>query len=191
MTTYKGIQGFTIQNLSADPSNPIEGQVWYNSTSNVWKVGELTTVGTWATSGSMSTARYAMGSAGDSSAALAFGGANPGGRTSATEEYDGSTWTTGGSLTGTARSDFGGAGTQTAGLASGGFFTPFPNRSADNEEYDGTSWTSATPLPTGTNGSMETGIQTAAVVFGGYQDAPSPNPGIQVHTFNYDGSTWT
>jgi hypothetical protein len=41
MTTYKGIQGFTIQNLSADPSNPIEGQVWYNSTSNVWKVEEL------------------------------------------------------------------------------------------------------------------------------------------------------
>jgi hypothetical protein len=33
MATYKGIQGFTIQNLSADPSNPIEGQVWYNSTS--------------------------------------------------------------------------------------------------------------------------------------------------------------
>jgi hypothetical protein len=42
MATYKGIQGFTIQNLSADPSNPIEGQVWYNSTSNVWKVEEAT-----------------------------------------------------------------------------------------------------------------------------------------------------
>ena len=27
MATYKGIQGFSIQNLSADPSNPIEGQV--------------------------------------------------------------------------------------------------------------------------------------------------------------------
>jgi hypothetical protein len=40
MATYKGIQGFTIQNLSADPSNPIEGQVWYNSTSSVWKVEE-------------------------------------------------------------------------------------------------------------------------------------------------------
>jgi hypothetical protein len=48
MATYKGIQGFTIQNLSADPSNPIEGQVWYNSTSNVWKVEEATTVGAWA-----------------------------------------------------------------------------------------------------------------------------------------------
>jgi hypothetical protein len=51
MATYKGIQGFTIQNLSADPSNPIEGQVWYNSTSNVWKVEEATAVGAWASGG--------------------------------------------------------------------------------------------------------------------------------------------
>jgi hypothetical protein len=57
MATYKGIQGFTIQNLSADPSNPIEGQVWYNSTSNVWKVEELTTAGAWATGGNLNTAR--------------------------------------------------------------------------------------------------------------------------------------
>jgi hypothetical protein len=57
MATYKGIQGFTIQNLSADPSNPIEGQVWYNSTSNVWKVEEATTAGAWATGNNMNTAR--------------------------------------------------------------------------------------------------------------------------------------
>jgi hypothetical protein len=49
MTTYKGIQGFSIQNLSADPSNLIEGEMWYNSTSGVWKVEETTTAGTWAT----------------------------------------------------------------------------------------------------------------------------------------------
>jgi hypothetical protein len=53
MATYKGIQGFTIQNLSADPSNPIEGQVWYNSTSNVWKVEEATTAGAWASTPSI------------------------------------------------------------------------------------------------------------------------------------------
>jgi hypothetical protein len=192
MAEYKGIKGFKVQYLSADPSNPIIGQTWYNSTSKDLKYTSVTTAGSWATGGSMSTARNALGSAGDSSAALAFGGGTaPGARSSATEEYDGSTWTTGGSLTGTARSDFGGAGTQTAGLASGGYVISPTARTADNEEYDGTSWTSATPLPTGTNGSMETGIQTAAVVFGGFQDAPSPNPGRQVHTFNYDGSTWT
>jgi hypothetical protein len=77
MTTYKGIQGFTIQNLSADPSNPIEGQVWYNSTSNVWKVEEATTAGAWATGGNLNTARYQLGSAGTQTAGLAFGGQIP------------------------------------------------------------------------------------------------------------------
>jgi hypothetical protein len=57
MATYKGIKGFSIQNLSADPSNPIEGEMWYNSTSNVWKVEELTTAGSWATGNNINTAR--------------------------------------------------------------------------------------------------------------------------------------
>jgi hypothetical protein len=74
MATYKGIQGFTIQNLSADPSNPIEGQVWYNSTSNVWKVEEATTAGAWATGNNMNTARDGLAGAGTQTAALAFGG---------------------------------------------------------------------------------------------------------------------
>jgi hypothetical protein len=74
MATYKGIQGFTIQNLSADPSNPIEGQVWYNSTSNVWKVEEATAAGAWATGNNMNTARDGLGGAGTQTAGLAFGG---------------------------------------------------------------------------------------------------------------------
>jgi hypothetical protein len=77
MATYKGIQGFTIQNLSADPSNPIEGQVWYNSTSNVWKVEEATAAGAWASGNSMNTARTNLGGAGIQTAALGFGGQNP------------------------------------------------------------------------------------------------------------------
>jgi hypothetical protein len=90
MTTYKGIQGFTIQNLSADPSNPIEGQVWYNSTSNVWKVEELTTAGAWATGNSMGTARrFSVAGAGIQTAALAFGGTMLVAYLAATEEYDG------------------------------------------------------------------------------------------------------
>jgi hypothetical protein len=107
MATYKGIQGFTIQNLSADPSNPIEGQVWYNSTSNVWKVEEATTAGAWATGNNMGTARRFLAGAGTQTAALAFGGFIPPPVTGATEEYDGATWTAGGSL-GTARYQLGG-----------------------------------------------------------------------------------
>jgi hypothetical protein len=33
MAEYKGIKGFKVQYLSADPSDPIIGQTWYNSTS--------------------------------------------------------------------------------------------------------------------------------------------------------------
>jgi hypothetical protein len=91
MATYKGIQGFTIQNLSADPSNPIEGQVWYNSTSNVWKVEELTTAGAWATGGNINTARSLLAGAGTQTAGLAFGGSATS-VSAATEEYDGSSW---------------------------------------------------------------------------------------------------
>jgi hypothetical protein len=93
MATYKGIKGFSIQNLSADPSNPIEGEMWYNSTSNVWKVEEATTAGAWATGNNMNTARYALAGAGTQTAALAFGGYNPTNNSNATEEYDGTTWT--------------------------------------------------------------------------------------------------
>jgi hypothetical protein len=91
MATYKGIQGFTIQNLSADPSNPIEGQVWYNSTSNVWKVEEATTVGSWASGGNLNTARYGLAGAGLQTTGLGFGGYTTA-NTGATEEYNGSTW---------------------------------------------------------------------------------------------------
>jgi hypothetical protein len=75
MATYKGIKGFSIQNLSADPSNPIEGEMWYNSTSNVWKVEELTTAGAWATGNSIGTARFSLAGVGIQTAGLAFGGA--------------------------------------------------------------------------------------------------------------------
>jgi hypothetical protein len=91
MATYKGIQGFTIQNLSADPSNPIEGQVWYNSTSNVWKVEEATAAGSWATGGDLNTARSTLAGAGTQTAGLGFGGGNPT-IVGATEEYNGTSW---------------------------------------------------------------------------------------------------
>jgi hypothetical protein len=56
--------------------------------------------------------------------------------TGATEEYNGSTWTTGGTMN-TARYQLGGTGTQTAALAFGGR-DPVSNAT---EEYDGSSWT--------------------------------------------------
>jgi hypothetical protein len=51
MAEYKGIKGFKVQYLSADPSDPNIGQTWYNSTSKDLKYTGVTTAGAWASGG--------------------------------------------------------------------------------------------------------------------------------------------
>jgi hypothetical protein len=89
MAEYKGIKGFKVQYLSADPSNPIIGQTWYNSTSKDLKYTSVTTAGAWASGGNLNTGRETLAGAGTQTAGLAFGGSSPG---NATEEYDGTNW---------------------------------------------------------------------------------------------------
>ena len=191
MTTYKGIQGFTIQNLSADPSNPIEGQVWYNSTSNVWKVEEATTVGAWASGTNLPTAMRLQGHAGTTSSALINFGGVPYATTGLSFEYDGSSWTAGGNLN-FARQYIGACGTQTSTLAYGGekgatgcYGTTYG--SCKTEEYNGTSWANG-------NDSI---IDGGAVNLGGTQidaieagDSRAPSPSY-LNTYAYDGTSWT
>jgi hypothetical protein len=84
----------------------------------------------------------------------------------ATEEYDGTSWATSPGSLNTGRSNLGGAGTQTAGLAFGGNYPPAITGAT--EEYDGTSWaTSPGSLNTARRYLAGCGIQTAALAFGG------------------------
>ena len=123
MSTYKELQGITIQSLTSDPSNTDNQPIWYNSTTARFKVKAITTSGTWATGGNMGTTRYMLAGAGIQTAGLAFGGYNDSySPTDETEEYDGSSWTAGGTM-GTARYGMGSAGTQTAGAVFGGYNT--------------------------------------------------------------------
>jgi len=113
MATYTNIQGQNILIVSSDPANPIQGQIWYNTTSNALKA--YADVGAWATGGSLSTARRLLAGAGTQTSGLAAGGEG----STATEEYDGTSWTAGGALP-AARERNAGAGTQTAALTMGG-----------------------------------------------------------------------
>ena len=88
MAEYKGIKGFKVQYLSADPSDPNIGQTWYNDTSKDLKYTGATAAGAWATGNNMGTARYNLGGAGTKSSALGFGGNTPP-FTNATEEWTG------------------------------------------------------------------------------------------------------
>jgi hypothetical protein len=161
MATYKGIQGFTIQNLSADPSNPIEGQVWYNSTSNVWKVEEATAAGAWASGGNLPGNLAVMASAGTQTAGLASFGYTGTVNVNASAEYDGTSWTAGGTGS-TARRNLGGCGIQTSALAFGGYTT---NRVVATEEYDGSTWTGGGNLSAARSGLGGAGITNSRTCF--------------------------
>ena len=181
MAAYTGIQGQNILIVSSDPSDPTEGQIWYNTTSNSLKGYQFVSANTWASGGSLNTGRQSAGSAGIQTAALFYGGFSTA-ATGASESYNGTSWTNTPSLN-TSRYDGGSLGTQSSALYFGG--NPGGGTSTDTEEYDGSSWTTSGNLPVSINAIRGSGTQTAGLAFGG---GPSP---VSSATITYNGSTWT
>ena len=167
MAEYINIKGQSIEVVASDPANPTIGQIWYNSTSNTLKGGGVTTAGAWATGNNMNTARQDSKGAGTQTAALSFGGSlPPGAATGATEEYDGTNWTTSPPGLNTTRYGLAGAGIQTAAVAFGG---EVPTETGATEEYNGATWTSSpASLATARREIAGAGTQASALAFGGY-----------------------
>ena len=191
MATYKEIKGTQIEVLASDPSNPVEGQVWYNSTSNVLKGSVRTTAGAWATGGSLNTGRRAMGGAGTQTAALGIGGnSNPGSppydvKLAITESYNGTNWTEVNDLN-TARgyAARGSGGIQTSALYFGGKSSPGPAGDALTETWNGSNWTEVNNLNTARYNNQGAGADnTSALSFGG-----TPNTAV---TESWNGTNWT
>ena len=187
MAGYNELRGLRVKYLSADPANPEDGQVWYNSTTGNLRVQGIG-VAAWSSGAPLATAIFYNTGAGLQTAALSFGGSTsaPGTAATQTEEYNGSGWSIGGALP-AGRVTSAGAGTQTAGLNAGGA-DAFPGTAqTTSEEYDGSTWTAGGALSTGRRYTAGCGTQTAAIVNGGQ------NPGGTSisDTEEYDGSTWT
>jgi hypothetical protein len=75
MATYYGTYGQKVQYLASDPASPQAGQVWFNSTSNLLKVG-VTQQGAWATGGNLDNWKNFFRRSGTQTSALAFGGSH-------------------------------------------------------------------------------------------------------------------
>ena len=182
MTTYKEIYGTNVEVLSSDPTNPVEGQIWYNSTSQTLK-GYALVAGSWATAGAMNVSKFGSGSAGIQTSALIFGGRDPAASPiSSSESYNGTSWSPTPSLN-TSRSYLGGAGaSNTAGLAFGGQTTV---NTGVNESYNGSSWTELNDLNTARRFLVGCGTNTAALAFGGFVTASSGA------TETWNGTSWT
>jgi hypothetical protein len=185
MTDYKTIRGKKIKSFATDLDNEqAEGQIFYSNTDDQFKTAVASSA--WSSSGPLLTGRRGFWGTGTQTAGLAFGGKDGPGAgtavTNATEEYNGSGWSTGGNL-GTARYVLGGAtnAPQTASLGFGGY-GPLTN---STEEYDGSSWTSGGNLNTARGFLAGAGTQTAALGFGGYTSGDVNN------SEEYNGTSWT
>jgi hypothetical protein len=186
MADYKNIKGFNIQYLDSDPPNPIEGQMWFNSTSQTLKGVEAggAPAGTWASGGSLNTGTNSQVGAGTQTAALNISGSSTA-RTTVVESYDGSSWSTVTSVN-VARNEAGGCGTQTAALFVGGTSNNTPAIEGNTELYNGTSWTEVNNMTSARDNLVQAfGTQTASIVAGG---APGP---VATFTESWNGTSWT
>ena len=185
MAQYTGIQGQNILIVSSDPANPVEGQIWYNTTSNLLK-GYTYGVASWASGGNLNTARSQISALGaDATNVLNVGGYayGPNAYQSAVEQYNGTSWTT---KTGTPTS-LGfrtSGGTVTAGIVMGGHDNSSP---AQCITWNGTSWTVVNSINSGAYGIFGNGSQTAAFIVGSSEPVLRPN--TQTETWN--GTSWT
>ena len=155
---------------AGDTGNTIAEE--YNVSTNI------ITPAAWASSNNLNTGRNAGAGFGIQTAAVMTGGNAPP-ESNATEEYDGSSWTSVTNYPASKRFIVG-TGTLTAGLVAGGS----PDVATVNK-YDGTNWTAANSIPTATNGGTMFGTQTASVFSVGR------NPSVTTNTYEFDGTNWT
>jgi len=182
MADYKEIIGLDVEAKSANPTNTITGEIWFNTTTGKLSYKKADGANTWTTGGDLNVGRKSHGGAGTQTAALMFGGAgvvppHAGIDQALTEAYNGSSWTEVGDLnqSGYSMADYG---TQTAAGAVGRLTSP--GGSKIHEQYNGTSWTETTDTNSNKAYTKGDGTQTAALVFGG-----------EPETELYNGSSWT
>jgi hypothetical protein len=177
VATYYDIFGQKVQYLSSDPSPVTEGQVWYNSSTNLAKV-QVSATAAWTTQGVYPQAvRDAFGFGASSTAALVAGGANPGigGRKSDAFSYNGSAWTTLTSVP-TPLNGLDADGPISAGITAGGNTPGSPvATNTSSFDYNGSSWTANPTLPVSRSGHAvvgNTAAQSAAIAVSG-ESAPT------------------
>ena len=166
MAKYSDIKGFTVQTLSSDTAaSQAEG-------------------GSWASGGSLSTARTSAQSSGSGNDnAILAGGylatASPTSQ-SACESYNGTAWTEVSEMN-TARQFGQGLGTNTAAIIVGG-----PPSTSAVESWNGSSWTEVNEVNTGRILGAALGTTTAGLYAGG-----GPPPGGMSNVESWNGSSWT
>ena len=182
MATYIDLHGNNIPIVSSDPSNPIYGEMWYNTATNALK-GRIYASSAFSTANVLPTAHANAAGAGTVTAGLVWSGDNPSGRSNITMEFDGTNWTTSGNYP-VSFTQVAGGGSQTSAIAVGGG-PPWTSNTANS--YNGASWSGETAYPTNIRGADAGGPSETASYAGGGE-----NYNTATNAFNlYNGSSWT
>ena len=184
MADYKEIIGLDIEAKSANPTDVITGEIWFNTATGKLSYKKPDGAAAWSTGGELNVGRRMHGGAGTQTAALMFGGIgvtppHAGISQTLTEEYNGTSWTETGDLPedGYQMADYG---TQTAAGSVGMIAGPTAKR-RKHVLYNGSSWTETTGTSADKQYSKADGTQTAALV------ADSASGGTEL----WNGSSWT
>ena len=166
----------------------IEGQLFFNSTTNTFKETVLdAALGTWASGGALPSVRHYGGQGGTNTAGIIFSGYQPspaGAAVAETYEYNGTAWTDASADVNTARESAGSSGTQTSAL-----FFAGSSKVAITESWNGSTWTEVGDLNTGRDNLFGLGVLgTQALATGG---RASPSPDAVAVTEQWNGSSWT
>jgi len=160
----------------------VEGQLYFNSTTNTFKETiQDVPAGVWSSGGNLNEGRPVGAGYGSSNLAAGLAG---GGNSTDNEAYNGTSWTEVNELN-TARSNVNGTGSFTAGLVVGGY----PPNTANAESWNGTNFTEVADLNTARGYQSGAGTaNTANIAIGGFSSPPTQRLTV---CEQYDGSSWT
>ena len=188
MADYKTIHGTSIQNFSADPDNPIEGQIWYDETAATiqYQIPNKNAAGIWRTGNTSPYTALGMGGAGSQTAALIFGGEGPPGtEVNTAVSYNGTTFSGVNSMN-EQRQISQNFGTSTSAIAASGELNRGPPGVLGyTESWDGSAWTETGNLSTAREGVGAAGTTNSGALAAGGTPA-SPQSGLTA-TEEYTG----
>ena len=186
---------------STDVHSGSAGQLWINNEGALnlkfTQVGSFGTqnspfncLGAFSLGGNMAFGREYIGGAGENNnSSLGYGGfGSPVAEVyTCTEEYNGSTWSTGGSLR-VARYVGASGGKTNAAFYAGGWAAPSSALTTCMEQYNGVSWSTGGSLSIGRRKLTGAGLSNSALAFGG--DSHPAGSAVTGVTEHYDGTAW-
>jgi hypothetical protein len=194
MTTYKGIKGFSVKFVSADPPVAQEGEVFYNSTTEKLKVFTAQAgSSSWASGPSLATAVNQARGTGTATGGFIFGGgtsAQPGG-SNQSQTWSGSAWANAPTMPYQATALFGNndSGGASSSLAAGGRNGPGSGEGlTSTASWNGSAWSSEATMPDGRRYGFSAGTGENIIASGGL--AASPPTGFPGASNTYNGTAW-